>query len=260
MAMIAMISGKAAPGVTTSVALLATVWPTEVVVADLDPAGGDLTTGWCNGSSNDAARWADRSVVSFALESERIGGDMPGGLAAHLRPVAGAPNARLLAGLIDPMHLSFVMSEWHRLSSALADLSRPCKGVDVLVDCGRFSPDTPLSLLAAADLVLIAVRPGHREATAARYLLSQLRSIVPIEKLGLAVCATSTLRTLELEQQVGVCAALELPNDVRIAQVFSHGGHRPLRWHRSRLVRKAYDGATRLHVTLNEQRESTTMS
>ena len=259
MAMIAMTSGRAAPGVTTSVALLATVWPTPVVVADLDPAGGDLTTGWCNGSSNDGPRWADRSVVSFALESRRTDGSLSTGLAEHLRPVAGVPNCRFLAGLIDPTHLSFVMSEWSRLSRALAEVSRPGRGVDVLVDCGRFGADTPLSVLAAADLVLIGVRPDRRQGVAARYLAGQLRPIVPVEKLGLVVCATSTLRTLELEQQVGVCADIELPNDARIAEVFANGGRRPLRWQRSRLVRKAHDTAARLHTVLNEQRQPTTM-
>src|SRR5918994_1059606 len=44
MAYVAFASAKASPGVTTAIAALAATWPAErdLVVAELDPAGGDL--------------------------------------------------------------------------------------------------------------------------------------------------------------------------------------------------------------------------
>jgi len=44
MAYIAFASAKGSPGVTTAVAALAATWPADrpLVVAELDPAGGDL--------------------------------------------------------------------------------------------------------------------------------------------------------------------------------------------------------------------------
>ena len=41
MALIAFASAKGSPGVSVTVAGLSRLWPTPVVVADLDPAGGD---------------------------------------------------------------------------------------------------------------------------------------------------------------------------------------------------------------------------
>ena len=42
MALVAVASGKGAPGVTTASVVLAAVWPRPVLMAECDPAGGDL--------------------------------------------------------------------------------------------------------------------------------------------------------------------------------------------------------------------------
>src|SRR4029077_2102430 len=42
MALIAVASDKGAPGVTTASVVLAAVWPRPVLLAECDPAGGDL--------------------------------------------------------------------------------------------------------------------------------------------------------------------------------------------------------------------------
>jgi len=42
MALIAIASDKGAPGVTTAALALAAVWPRPVLLAECDPAGGDL--------------------------------------------------------------------------------------------------------------------------------------------------------------------------------------------------------------------------
>jgi hypothetical protein len=253
MAMIAMLSGKAAPGVTTSMALLATVWPAPVVIVDADPAGGDLTTGWLADSSVKGLLYPDRSVLSFAIETQRLAVGGRNLLEPHLQPVTGVPHCLLLAGLADPAQIRFMEpAAWHRLAAAFADLGRHRpRGADVLIDCGRFGPHTPLPLLCAADLVLIAARPQLRHTNAARCLISQLRSIVDPGRIALAACATSTFRTLEMERRIGIPAVVELPDDRRAARVFSDGVRRPVGLGRSRLVRAATRNALRLHETLD---------
>ena len=42
MALIAVAADKGAPGVTTTALALAAVWPRPVLLAECDPAGGDL--------------------------------------------------------------------------------------------------------------------------------------------------------------------------------------------------------------------------
>jgi len=41
-ALIAVAADKGAPGVTTACIALAAVWPRQVLLAECDPAGGDL--------------------------------------------------------------------------------------------------------------------------------------------------------------------------------------------------------------------------
>jgi cellulose biosynthesis protein BcsQ len=253
MAMIAMVSAKAAPGVTTSVALLATCWPGSVVAADLDPAGGDLTAGWLGGQP-----YPERSMLSFAIDAEGANEWAPAMLHSHLQPVAGAPHCSVLAGLPDPARIQFVRgSAWHRLAHALAGISRPQPdGVDVIVDCGRFGPDTPLSVLSAADLVLVALRPQQRHVASAQHLVGRLGQMIGSDRLGLAVCATSPFRTIDAEQRIGVPAVVALPHDARCARVFSDGGRRPVGFRRSRLIRAATHTAQRLHDVLNHDQSS----
>lgn len=250
MAMIALVSGKSSPGVTTTVALLASVWPSSVVAVDADPVGGDLAIGWLGGN----LAYPDRSVLSFAIETTRSSG-APAMLDQYLQPVRGVPNCRLLAGLTDWTQLRFVTpAVWHRLATALSEHSR--SGSDVIVDCGRFGPATPMPLLRTADLVLIAVRPSLRDRSAARCLAGQLRSAIDPDRLGVAVCATNTLGTIEVEQHLGLYAMLALPDDRRVARTFSDGRRRPIRFRRSHLVRTATHSASLLHVVLNQERSA----
>ncbi|HYS40000.1 MAG TPA: ParA family protein [Pseudonocardiaceae bacterium] len=250
MALIAMVSAKSAPGITTSVALLASVWPSQVVVVDADPVGGSLATGWLGGLA-----YPDRSILSFAIETANSGVSGPAKLDRHLQRVPGVPDCLLMAGLTDSTQLRFITSAaWHRLANALSELSR--SGSDVLVDCGRFGSTTPMPLLTAADLVLIAVRPRERDWGAARCLAGQLRSVTDADRLGLAVCATTPLGTMATEQYLGLYAIVALPNNRRVAMAFSDRRRRSVGFGRSRLVRTAARTASLLHVVVNKDQST----
>src|SRR4051812_25089287 len=62
----ALTSGKAAPGVTTSTWALALTWPRPLLVADCDPAGGDMVPGMLAGRVSVA-----RGLLSWSTAARR---------------------------------------------------------------------------------------------------------------------------------------------------------------------------------------------
>ena len=70
--LIALCSAKGAPGVTTSGLALALSWPRPVVLAELDPAGGDVLAGYGRGELSAGG------LADLELAARR------GGLARHL--------------------------------------------------------------------------------------------------------------------------------------------------------------------------------
>jgi hypothetical protein len=149
MALIAIASDKGAPGVTTAALALAAVWPRPVLLAECDPAGGDLVYRFpaAGGGHLDPRR----GVLSLAVIARR-------GMAAHqvwehaqklhggLDVLAGVTNAEQGAGL------SLL---WGPIGKVLASLPQ----ADVIADCGRLGADGPLyDLLAEATTVVLVSR------------------------------------------------------------------------------------------------------
>lgn len=253
MAMIVILSAKGAPGTTTTVAVLASTWPSRVVVTDCDPLGGDLGVGWL------APWWLDgwlhdrRGLLSFVTATRHEARVAGGILGEHLQDVPGTAQARLLVGLRERSQaMSITDAGWRRLATALVDLSRPgADTVDVLADCGRLGAATPWPLVDSADLVLLAVRPHQRHIASARPAAAVLRERVPADRLGLVVCATSRAAVGPTQRLLGLPAALALPDDPHAARVFSDGVDASGRVWRSALVRVAARTGHRLHLVLN---------
>ena len=132
-------------GVTTLVAGLAATWPTDrrVLVVEADPAGGTLAA---------ASGWPpEPSLVSLAAAARR-GGDpalvwehchrLPEGAAVLAGPALGE-QARHALGMLDS------------LLGRLGELDS-----DVLVDCGRLDPGSPvLDLWARTARPVLVCRP-----------------------------------------------------------------------------------------------------
>src|SRR5690242_12871160 len=111
--LIALTSAKGSPGVTTAALALALCWPRPVVLAELDPAGGDVLAGYGGG------RAAGSGLQELIVTSRR------GGLAArlplHLMTLGTGGRTRLLPGLVDPAMAS--NADWVSLAAALVGLS-----------------------------------------------------------------------------------------------------------------------------------------
>lgn len=252
MAVITLVSAKCSPGVSTTAAVLAYVWPRPVLLADCDPGGGDLAAGWLGQWLVDGDIGVDRGLLSYATATRHASTAESDALEPHLQAVPVAPQARLLRGLDGQVqHTALGAASWQRLAAALREQALSGRA-DVLIDAGRFGERTPRPLLAVADLTLLALRPLPRHVLAAAHVLGELAQRVEPDRLGIAALATTTAGTRDVRKTIGFPVSLELPDDPRTARVFSDGanaGEPPTS--RSSLIRAATTAATRLGHVLN---------
>lgn len=249
--MITIVGGKGAPGATTTLAALAAGWPAPVVLADCDPAGGDLATGWLGQWVVDGGLRTDRGVLSYATQTRHATAGEPDELIEHIQVVPPARHVGLLAGLSGPgQHAAVATAGWMRLAAALAAFRTPSGlPADALVDVGRYGPLTPWPLLLAADLVLLGVRPTQRHVLAARPVLAALAERIVPERLGLAVCATTSAGSRDVQAALGREAGVQAVTDVRAAMVLADGVDGGALPRRSPMLRSVRRAARRLHGT-----------
>ena len=151
MALIVIAADKGAPGVTTTALALAAVWPRPVLLAECDPAGGDLVYRFpaADGSALDPRR----GLLTLAVAARR--GLQPGQVWEHTQKLSGGLD--VLTGVINAEQGSGLGSLWEPLGDLFAALS----GGDVIADCGRLGPEGPqYDLLAKAAAVLLVTRPN----------------------------------------------------------------------------------------------------
>ncbi len=165
MALYALASAKGSPGTTVAALALATVWPTDPVLADVDPAGGDLT--WrCRTPAGDPLD-TNRGVLSLGAAVRR--GAQEATLADHLQEVSG--GVQVLAGVESAGQVAGLGPAWGQLPTVFAG-----HHADVLADCGRVVPGSAsLPVLQRADAVLFVVRPGIEGVAHLRDRLKSLR-------------------------------------------------------------------------------------
>ncbi|MBY9076383.1 hypothetical protein K1X13_16235 [Nocardioides sp. WL0053] len=170
MALYALASAKGSPGVSIATMALAGTWPTDPVVADLDPAGGDFT--WRYRTVTDEPVDTDRGLLSLGAAVRR--GAAEADLADHLQEIGG--GVRVLAGIASPTQVAGLGAAWGQLPAVFRAADH-----DVLADCGRVVPGSAVTpVLLAADAVLFVVAPTV-EGTA--HLRERLKGMA--DQLGL---------------------------------------------------------------------------
>ncbi|GGK65803.1 hypothetical protein Sme01_23900 [Sphaerisporangium melleum] len=151
MALIALAADKGAPGVTTAATALGAVWPRPVLLAECDPAGGDLVyrlPGMDGGVLNPA-----RGLLSLGATARR--GLQPEQIYEHTQKLVGGLD--VLTGLTHGEQAAGLTWLWGPLGRALAALP----GADVLADCGRLGAHPQMAdLLAEAEVTLLLTRPS----------------------------------------------------------------------------------------------------
>lgn len=172
--LIAVTSSKNAPGATTSALALALAWPRPVLIAELDPRGGDIIWGYGRGQNVGGAG---------LLRLQLAAGILP--MATSLwKEVVDLPTEDhrrwWLPGLLEPKQAGAV--DWPLMARALRSLD-----VDVIADCGSVYASTdrqPRAVWASADLVALAVRPTLQGVHVARNAGEILRADLMSDGLG----------------------------------------------------------------------------
>ncbi|MFE5035533.1 hypothetical protein [Streptomyces sp. NPDC056683] len=154
MALIAIAADKGSPGVTTAAVALAAVWPRRVLLAEADPAGGDLV--YRSAAAHGGPLNPNTGMLSIAATARR--GLVPDQLWDHVQPLSG--GLEVLVGLGVAEHAAGLAGLWPTLGHAFAALAdSPNAPADVIADCGRISGDTPaVEMFPHAALVLLVSR------------------------------------------------------------------------------------------------------
>jgi hypothetical protein len=158
-ALIAVAADKGAPGVTTACVALAAVWPRPVLLAECDPAGGDLA---CRLPAAGRGQLdPGRGLLSLAVAGRR--GIGPGQILEHTQKLSGGLD--VLAGVVTAEQGAGLELLWGPAGAALAQLP----GLDVIADCGRIGSDGPhYDLLASAATVVLVTRDTLAEVVRLR--------------------------------------------------------------------------------------------
>lgn len=247
MGLFVMAAAKGSPGVTTSAVALAGSWPGDPILADLDPAGGDI-----------ALRYRDQAGVP--LDPERgllsLGAAVRRGstevqLGDHVQMLAG--GLEVIVGVTSPSQVQGLGPAWQHL----ARLFREVPGRDVIADCGRLMPGSAtVPVLQNADALLLVARPTVEGLS---HLRERIRGFSEVLSLGtydatpVGVALIASYRDTHVVSEVqGILDRARLPaavlgilaEDVKAAEAVRTGDGRKAR--SSLLLRSAADLAERL--------------
>ena len=165
MALIAVAADKGAPGVTTASVALAAVWPRPVLLAECDPAGGDLV--YRLPAADGGRLDPRRGLLSLAVAARR--GLQPHQVWEHAQKLRGGLD--ILAGVGGAEQGAGLELLWGSVGRVLAAVPQ----ADVIADCGRVGVDGPVyDLLAQASAVILLTRVSLGEVIRVRDRVSVL--------------------------------------------------------------------------------------
>jgi hypothetical protein len=211
----ALVSPGGSPGVTTAALALSLGWPGQVILAECDPSGGDILAGLFAGHLP-----ARNGLLALAIEA----GHNPDATAAALWPqlieLDDERRRLLLAGISDPRQGAGLAPVWPVLAATLA-----AQRADVIADCGRLdSGGGPGSVLTAARLVVLVLRPTLRQVSRARARVEMLTQMLGGSgRLALLLVGDGAHPPREVAKALGVPVACSLPHDAKAAAVLSDG-------------------------------------
>ncbi len=215
MSLYALVSAGGAPGVTTSALALALGWPTQVIIAECDPSGGDILAGLFAGHLP-----AVSGLLPLAVAAGRSPDAAARALWDQLIDLDDERSRLLLAGISDPRQQAALAPSWPALAAALAGVT-----ADVIADCGRLDAAPAVEpVLTAASLVALVLRPSLRQVSRARARIELLTELLGgRDRLALLVVGTGAHPAREVSSVLGVPVAATLPEDQKTASVLSDG-------------------------------------
>lgn len=252
MSLIALVSAKGSPGVTTAALALTMVWPRRVLLAECDPAGGDIAAGYLQ-----AKHPPTGGLLGAAMALRR---GQPGDVLQHAVVFDEVGYRLLLPGLRDPAQAGTVGPLWPRLADAITGLKFAEPPCDVLADCGRLSAAGELGgLLARADMVVLVLRPTLTAVAAAQPRVAVLRRRLTedtgtADQLGLLLVGDGPYAVSEVAEALELPVRAVLPDDPRAARALAGDTGTGRGFARSPLIRSARSASERLHARIGEQR------
>ncbi len=213
MSLYALVSAGGSPGVTTSALALTLGWPSQVILAECDPSGGDILAGLFAGHLP-----ATKGLAPLALAAGQSADAATAALWQQLIELDDERGRLLLAGVTDPRQGIGLAAAWPVLATALAALP-----ADVIADCGRLDAVAPYVLTVAAVAVLV-MRPSLRQVSRARARINMLSQVMgDPSRVALLLVGEGTLSEREIAGALGVQIAGSLPQDRKTAMVLSDG-------------------------------------
>ena len=147
MALVAVASVKGAPGVSTIALSLAATWSRPVVLAELDPDGGDIR--YRLRAEDGDPLVAELGLVSFAAGV--VDGANP---LEHVQTLPG--GLRVMVGVSSAVEVDEMEGRWASIGALLDAVPDS----DVIADCGRLHSYTPVeNVLPFASGLLVLTRP-----------------------------------------------------------------------------------------------------
>ncbi|MEU6021158.1 ParA family protein [Micromonospora sp. NPDC048871] len=224
MALIALVSAKGSPGVTTTALACALSWHRRVVLAECDPAGGSILAGYLGGALE-----GPRGLGELAV-GELRDGNLDTAFWSQLVDLDAPRRERLLLpGVVDPAQAGSVIPLWQRFADFFTGLEHGDPPYDVIVDCGRLQVvGPPWPLLRAASVVLVVTRAQLPDLSGTRAMLKTLERDFAEHRVE-----PGTLRLLligdghgkgEISKALQLPVIARLPHDPRTAGVLSLGG------------------------------------
>jgi len=194
MTLYALVSAGGSPGVTTAGLALALGWPSQVILAECDPSGGDILAGLFAGHVP-----ATRGLLSLAFDAGRGPDAAARGLWSQLIELDDAHERFLLAGISDPRQGAGLALAWPALAAAFASLP-----ADVIADCGRLDAgEGPLSVIAAASVVVLVMRPSLRQVARARPRIDMLGQLLGgLQRVTLLLAGEGNHSAREISKEV----------------------------------------------------------
>jgi hypothetical protein len=257
MALYAVAADKGSPGVTTTAVALGAVWPGRALVAECDPAGGDLA--YRLPGRGGAPLDPNHGLLSLAATARH--GLEPARIWEHVQLLGG--GLEVLVGTSTAEQAGGLASLWDPLGQALARLPE----ADVLADLGRLGPRAPtLPLLRHAAVAVLVARATVDSVAHARDRLAALAGDlrdggVAGPALGLVLVTEPKESRAAAAQVAEALRAARLPAEVLGTIAHDPKAARLLsgRWHGrlggSLLVRTARQVAARLHARVAAEHE-----
>ncbi|SDG67033.1 hypothetical protein SAMN05421505_106201 [Sinosporangium album] len=244
MALIVLAADKGAPGVTTAATALGAVWPRPVLVAECDPAGGDIA--YRLPAEDGGMLNPGRGLLTLGATARR--GLTPEQIYEHTQRIIGGLD--VLAGLTHGEQAAGLTWMWGPLGRAFAALPN----ADVLADCGRLGGHPQMNdLIAEAELVVLFTRASLPHVA---HLRERLAIMQKGPQVGVVVIADSRQYRGSIDEVRRIVAATNAATNKEVAFVAGLaydpkgaellGGQWGGRLDRSLLIRTARELAGRL--------------